>query len=637
MLASIPLKDIQIQDRFWKERLDLVRKEIIPYQWEAMNDRVPNAEPSHCIENYRIAAGQAQGSFYGEVFQDSDLAKWLEAVAYVLSFQPDPKLEKLADEAIELVCAAQQPDGYLNTFFTIKEPDQRWRNLREGHELYCAGHMMEAAVAYFEATGKRRLLDAMMRLADLICNTFGPEEGKIHAYPGHEEVELALFRMYRATGVRRYLELSAYFINCRGTGENYFRNENDRPGYLPIWGSMDTNSDMSYYQAHQPVREQKQAAGHAVRAMYLYSAMADLAGELKDEGLLNACKTLWNDVTERQMYVTGGVGASGILERFTTDYDLSNEMAYAESCASIGLMLFGLRMNRVTRQAQYFDPVERALYNTVLASVALDGKSFFYVNPLEVWPKACMPYTSKEHVKPVRQPWFSCACCPPNVARTFASLGQYIWAQDSQRVYLNLFISSTVKAKNGAILKLETEFPMGNVLKITSDQVLELAVRIPGYGKNFRANVSYRKENGYGVFELEAGKELEIQFDAPACFIRANPEVRACSGKVCIQRGPVVYCLEEIDNGSNLSALSVDTAVSPGERESDIPGGLMITASGKRRRAWTDDKLYGEIPSQYEETVLQAVPYAFWGNREKGEMTVWIRERTGVAARKRKV
>ena len=626
MLASIPLKDIQIQDRFWKERLDLVRKEIIPYQWEAMNDRVPNAEPSHCIENYRIAAGQAQGSFYGEVFQDSDLAKWLEAVAYVLSFQPDPKLEKLADEAIELVCAAQQPDGYLNTFFTIKEPDQRWRNLREGHELYCAGHMMEAAVAYFEATGKRRLLDAMMRLADLICNTFGPEEGKIHAYPGHEEVELALFRMYRATGVRRYLELSAYFINCRGTGENYFRNENDRPGYLPIWGSMDTNSDMSYFQAHQPVREQKQAAGHAVRAMYLYSAMADLAGELKDEGLLNACKTLWNDVTERQMYVTGGVGASGILERFTTDYDLSNEMAYAESCASIGLMLFGLRMNRVTRQAQYIDPVERALYNTVLASVALDGKSFFYVNPLEVWPKACMPYTSKEHVKPVRQPWFSCACCPPNVARTFASLGQYIWAQDSQRVYLNLFISSTVKAKNGAILKLETEFPMGNVLKITSDQVLELAVRIPGYGKNFRANVSYRKENGYGVFELEAGKELEIQFDAPACFIRANPEVRACSGKVCIQRGPVVYCLEEIDNGSNLSALSVDTAVSPGERESDIPGGLMITASGKRRRAWTDDKLYGEIPSQYEETVLQAVPYAFWGNREKGEMTVWIRE-----------
>ena len=626
MLASIPLKDIQIQDRFWKERLDLVRKEIIPYQWEAMNDRVPNAEPSHCIENYRIAAGQAQGSFYGEVFQDSDLAKWLEAVAYVLSFQPDPKLEKLADEAIELVCAAQQPDGYLNTFFTIKEPDQRWRNLREGHELYCAGHMMEAAVAYFEATGKRRLLDAMMRLADLIYNTFGPEEGKIHAYPGHEEVELALFRMYRATGVRRYLELSAYFINCRGTGENYFRNENDRPGYLPIWGSMDTNSDMSYYQAHQPVREQKQAAGHAVRAMYLYSAMADLAGELKDEGLLNACKTLWNDVTERQMYVTGGVGASGILERFTTDYDLSNEMAYAESCASIGLMLFGLRMNRVTRQAQYFDPVERALYNTVLASVALDGKSFFYVNPLEVWPKACMPYTSKEHVKPVRQPWFSCACCPPNVARTFASLGQYIWAQDSQRVYLNLFISSTVKAKNGAILKLETEFPMGNVLKITSDQVLELAVRIPGYGKNFRANVSYRKENGYGVFELEAGKELEIQFDAPACFIRANPEVRACSGKVCIQRGPVVYCLEEIDNGSNLSALSVDTAVSPGERESDIPGGLMITASGKRRRAWTDDKLYGEFPSQYEETDLQAVPYAFWGNREKGEMTVWIRE-----------
>ena len=626
MLKSIPLKDIEIRNAFWNEYLDLVHKEIIPYQWDAMNDRIPDAEPSHCIENYRITAGQAEGEFYGLVFQDSDLAKWLEAVAYVLSSRSDPKLEKLADEAIDLVCAAQQPDGYLNNFFTLKAPHQRWRNLREGHELYCAGHMMEAAVAYYEATGKRKLLDAMMHFADLICDTFGPEEGKIHAYPGHEEVELALFKMYKTTGERKYLDMASYFVDIRGVDKDYFWRESNKPDYMPIWNYMSKDFDISYYQAHQPVREQKKAAGHAVRATYLYCAMADLAGEIGDESLLEACKTLWNNITKKQMYITGGIGSSGILERFTTDYDLSNEVAYAESCASVGLMLFGLRMNHITGNAKYFDAVERALYNTVLGSVSLDGKRFFYVNPLEVWPEACMPNTSKEHVKPVRQPWFSCACCPPNIARTFASLGQYIWAQAQNRLYLNLFIGSTVKTKSGANVTLKTNFPMENTMEIIGDKATKMAVRIPDYAKNFKVSEPYQTQSGYAVFDLEAEKSVMIRFDAPSRFIRANPEVRANARKVCIQRGPMVYCLEQADNGANLSALSADTNVQLVDVESDIPGGLMITASGKRCKPWTEDELYGENAQEYEKVVLRAIPYAFWGNRDSGEMQVWIHE-----------
>lgn len=626
MLQSIPLKNIEIQNPFWNEYLDLVHKEIIPYQWDAMNDRIPGAEPSHCIENYRIAAGQAEGKFYGFVFQDSDLAKWLEAVAYVLSSRPDPELEKLADEAIDLVCAAQQPDGYLNTYYTLNAPHQRWRNLREGHELYCAGHIMEAAVAYYEATGKRKLLHSMMRFADLICDTFGPEEGKIHAYPGHEEVELALYKMYKATGEQRYLDMASYFIDIRGVDKDYYHRENDEPDFMPIWGYLSKDFDISYYQAHQSVREQKKAAGHAVRATYLYSAMADLAGETGDESLLEACRTLWDNITKKQMYVTGGIGSSGILERFSTDYDLSNEVAYAESCASIGLMLFGLRMNHITRNAEYFDAVERALYNTVLASVSRDGKRFFYVNPLEVWPEACMPNTSKQHVKPVRQPWFSCACCPPNIARTFASLGQYIWAQDQNCLYLNLFIGSTVKTKNGAYVTLRTKFPVENTMEIIGDKAIKMAVRIPDYAYNFTAGVTYHVKDGYAVFDLEANKPVMISFEAPSRFIRANPEVRANAGKVCIQRGPMVYCFEQIDNGANLSALSVNTSSPLVDVESDIPGGIMITASGKRCKPWAKDKLYSENVPEYEEVVLRAVPYAFWGNRGSGEMLVWIRE-----------
>lgn len=442
-LKTVPLNKIKISDQFWNRYIHLVKDVLIPYQWDILNDRLPDVETSHCIENFKIAAGETDGDFEGAVFQDTDVAKWLEAVAYSLAAEPDEHLSYLADKTINLIGRAQCEDGYLNTYFTIKDPSKRWTNLKEGHELYTAGHMTEAAVAYYKATGKTEFLDIMKKFADLICKTFGPDEGQIHGYPGHQEIELALIRLYHVTGEKKYLETAKYFIDTRGVGENYFLEEEKRPEYKQIFPEF-AGYDPRYSQSHEPVREQKTAEGHAVRAVYMYCAMADLAYEYKDKELLDACKTLWEDMTKRQMYITGSIGASGLLERFTTDYDLPNNCNYSETCASIGLALFGRRMAQITKDASYMDVVERALYNTLLSGIAQDGKSFFYVNPLEVWPDNCIDRTSKEHVKPVRQKWFGVACCPPNIARTLASMGQYIYFIDKNTAYVNLYISNAL-------------------------------------------------------------------------------------------------------------------------------------------------------------------------------------------------
>lgn len=638
-LYSGDLRKISIRDAFWSKHVNLVRNVVIPYQWEAMNDRIPDAESSHCLENFRIAAGHAEGEFYGAVFQDTDVAKWLEAVGFSLASYPDAELEKTADEVIDLIAAAQCEDGYINTYFTIKAPEKRWKNLCEGHELYTAGHLIEAAVSYYQGTGKRKFLDCVCRFADLICKVFGTGEGQIHGYPGHEEIELALIRLYRVTGEKKYLDQAKYFIDARGVGENYFLKERRQPDYEQIFPEF-ADYTAEYSQSHMPVREQKTAEGHAVRAVYLYCAMADLAEAYRDEGLLRACETLWQNMTQKRMYLTGGIGSSGILERFTTDYDLPNEYNYSESCASIGLALFGLRMNQITREAGYMDVVERALYNTVLAGIALDGKSFFYVNPLEVWPPACMEGTSKKHVKPVRQKWFGVACCPPNIARTLASLGQYIYgvSEEERKLYVNLFISNESRIRLGdreVLIRLETEFPVKNEVKITLENLPEegigLYLRVPDYARNYRitlegAEVQGDCERGYRKVFLRQAAVVCVSFEAPAKFVYANPEVRADSGKAAIVRGPLVYCLEEIDNGKNLSAVFVDASVPPEDMESIIGGVPAVRIKGRRisESAW-DGGLYGACRPVLTEVTLTAVPYPYWNNRGEGEMLVWMK------------
>ena len=639
----LPLNQIRIHDVFWQKHLDLVKKEIIPYQWAAINDQVPDAEPSHSMENFRIAAGLSEGEFHGVVFQDTDVAKWLEAVAYSLSCRPDPELEATADEVIGVIGRAQCPDGYINTYFTLKEPEGRWTNLMEGHELYTAGHLMEAAVAYYQATGKRAFLDIMCRFADYICETFGPNEDQIHGYPGHQEIELALVKLYQVTGIRRYLEEARYFIDIRGAAPNYFLEERKKPGFKQIFTEF-KNYRPDYSQSHLPVREQTAADGHAVRAVYMYCAMADLAAEYQDQELLDSCIRLWNNMVEKRMYITGGIGSSGISERFTTDYDLPNANNYSETCASIGLALFGLRMARLQNDAGYIDIVERALYNTILDGIALDGKSFFYVNPLEVWPDNCMEGTSMGHVKPVRQKWFGVACCPPNVARTLASLGQYIYSADSDSLYLNLFISNEADAVVGdAALKIrvKTRFPFEGQVKIhvQADAPAEktIAVRIPDYAREAKLKVngqavSLSAEKGFvRLRRVWSDDTLELTFSIPPRFVRANPNVREDAGKVCIMKGPLVYALEETDNGSRLASLYVDTRAPLLEHfEPELFGGVaVIEAEGLKisEKGWEDNRLYAENEPVLEPVTLKAIPYAYWGNRTPGEMLVWMKEK----------
>lgn len=651
MLKTVPLRKIHTDDRFWNRYTRLVKEVLIPYQWDVLNDRLEDVETSHCIQNLKIAAGEAEGHFEGAVFQDTDVAKWLEAVAYSLEVSPDEELEKLADETIRLIERAQCEDGYLNTYFTIEAPELRWTNLKEGHELYTAGHMIEAAAAYYEATGKTEFLHIMERFADLICETFGKEDGKCHGYPGHQEIELALVRLYQATGKERYLETAKYFIDARGEGENYFLEEEKRPEYRRIFPEF-AGYDTSYSQSHLPVREQERAAGHAVRAVYMYCAMADLAALYEDETLLHACKTLWQDMTRRQMYITGSIGSSGLLERFTTDYDLPNNCNYSETCASIGLALFGRRMAQITKDAGYMDVAERALYNTVLSGIAMDGKSFFYVNPLEVWPPNCMERTSKEHVKPVRQKWFGVACCPPNIARTLASLGQYMYFTDEDTLYVNLYISGEAEidaAGSEYGVQVESALTETGHIRIqikenegsrSREGKLRLALRIPDYVKEYQirkdGEACTQKETVQGylyiddILEGQEACSLEIDFQVPPRFVRANPRVREDAGKVALMKGPIVYCLEETDNGENLPALFIDTKKPLSEQfEEELLGGVTtVTLSGKRLKetGWGDGLLYDEQAPEFEDVEVKAVPYYCWGNRRPGEMLVWMKE-----------
>jgi DUF1680 family protein len=641
-MKAIPLRNINITDSYWSRHTSLVESSILPYQWNAINDRLEDAEPSHSLENFRIAAGEKEGAFYGVAFQDTDVAKWLESVGFSLASHPDQELEKTADEVIDLIGKAQCDDGYINTYFTIKAPELRWKNLTEGHELYTAGHLIEAAVAYYEGTGKRKFLDIVIRFADLICEVFGKEENRINGYPGHQEIELALIKLYYATKNRRYLEKAKYFIDARGVGENYFLMEMKRQDYKHIFSEFEEYLPL-YSQSHAPVREQKTAEGHAVRATYMYSAMAELAYEYQDEELFEACKTIWNNIVKKRMYITGGIGSSWILERFTTDYDLPNDNNYAESCASVGMAMFGLRMAHITRDAKYMDVVEKELYNNILAGIALDGKSFFYVNPLEIWPDNCLERTSMEYVKIIRQKWFGVACCPPNIARTLASLGQYIYAVSEDTLCVNLFISNQTEVKMSGrtySVRLKSNMPRQGgysfVIRGDSDPKLKILHRIPGYAVNYSIycegkKIPYPAERGYAIMDGEiCNKQIEVKWEMPAVLIRANPNVRADVGKVCIMKGPVVFALEEADNGRNLASIYLDSREPLSEvYEEELMGGcLTVLAKGRRilDSNWDDNTLYQARGVIAEDVTIRAIPYAFWNNRGIGEMLVWIKE-----------
>lgn len=560
-MTPVSLKDVDIKDRFWKGYMELVRNRVIPYQWDALNDRIKGADPSHCMQNFRVAAGIEAGEFQGMVFQDSDAYKWLEAAAYSLMWHKDDRLEALADGAIELIGSAQQEDGYLNTYYIINGLEKRFTNLMNNHELYCCGHMIEAAVAYYKATGKRKFLDIAIRFVDCVDKNLGLEEGKKPGYPGHEVIEMALVSLYGVTGDEKHLKLAKYFIDQRGQSPLYFEEERKKYGNRCDW--LDSSFGYQYYQAGLPVRDQKAAEGHAVRAVYLYSGMADVAGATGDEALMKACEALWNNIVERQMYITGAIGSTSHGESFTFDYDLPNDTIYAETCAAIGLIFFARRMLEITGDSRYGDVMERALFNGVISGMSLDGQRFFYVNPLEVVPESSEKDYNKFHVKPERQKWFGCACCPPNVARLLSSIGGYAYEQNEKELFMNLFIGGGIDAVVGGRknhISVETSYPWSGEVKITIDNEQDTdftyALRIPGWCRNYTLKVNgkeeeYSVEKGYARFTRtwKAGDVLLLQMEMPVELIGANPRVREDVGKAAAMRGPLVYCLEEADNG----------------------------------------------------------------------------------------
>lgn len=642
-------KQIVIQDQFWNTYSDLVRETVIPYQWEALNDRVEDAEPSHAIRNFRIAAGLEQGEFGGWVFQDSDLYKWLEAVAYSLRHHPDPRLEQIADDSIELIAQAQHDNGYLNTYFTIQEPGKQWTNLYEAHELYCAGHLIEAAVAYYQATGKRKLLDISCRFADLIDRMFGPKPGQIRAYCGHQEIELALVKLHTITGEERYLNLSRFFIDERGKQPNYFIEEWERGNRTNIWSHGTPN--LETYQSHLPVREQKVAVGHSVRAVYMYTAMADLARLTGDDGLREACERLWSNTTGKQMYITGGIGSTHLGEAFTFDYDLPNDSVYAETCASIGLIFWARRMLQLEAKSEYADVMERALYNNVLGSMSKDGKHFFYVNPLEVWPEASRKNPEKHHVKPVRQKWFGCSCCPPNVARLLSSLDDYIYdiSEEERTIYTHLYIGSKASfqlAGTTITLHQRSDLPWDGHVEFSVQLArdgesveFELALRIPNWFQEEQPVLKVNGErqdflvkNGYAKIKRgwSDGDTVEWLLSVEPKLIAAHPYIRAGAGKVAIQRGPFVYCIEEADNGAPLTSIVLATEPQfTAYADPDLLGGCVVVEGDGRvtddSDTWLDGKPYRPYIKQEKAMRFKAIPYYLWGNRQAGEMSVWLR------------
>jgi len=645
-LQPVSLTQVQLGEAFWGPRQETNRAVTLPIEYE-------QSKKTGRIDAWRLDWQPGQPNKPHQ-FWDSDVAKWIEAASYSLSTHPDPQLEALVDSVIDLIAAAQQPDGYLNSYFIVVEPDKRWSNLRDMHELYCAGHLMEAAVAHYYATDKRTLLDVLCRYADHIDRTFGPRPGQKRGYPGHEEIELGLVKLYRATGERRYLELARFFGDERGRQPYYYDIEARARGETPAsyrFGQYD------YNQAHLPVREQTTAEGHSVRAMYLFSGMADVAAETDDPTLLAACERLWESVTGRRMYITGGVGSASHGERFSYDYDLPNDLAYAETCAAIGLVFWAHRMLQFDGDGRYADVMERGLYNGVISGISLDGARFFYANPLEVDPVAHAHRRDLYGgaIQAERQEWFGCACCPPNVARLLASLGEYAYSQNDEEVYVHLYVGGSATLASAKLasaevtvagqqvaLTQETRYPWEGRVQITlqpeTEAAFTLALRVPGWCRQASVQVNgepveLNLRKGYArlTHTWQPGDRIALNLAMPVERVAAHPAVRADAGRVALQRGPLVYCLEQADNGPNLPAICLPRETSfQATYEPELLGGV-VTLTGEARRqtaAGWEGELYQpkQTDSQMEPVRIKAIPYYAWANRGRGEMLVWLRE-----------
>ncbi len=659
----LALGQITLKDSFFLRETGLVREKMVPWQWEALNDRIEDAAPSYCIHNFRAAArlqkarkegrdfrfvpwnGQFEvkpgkgekpdeNGFYGFLFQDSDLYKWLEAVAYLQARQPDPVLQSHAEEVITLIEEAQDPDGYLDTAYQLHERKGIFENLAFNHELYCLGHLTEAAVAWHQATGDERLIRVVMKMIDFVREHFGP--GKRSGYPGHEILEMALVRLYDETGDRSCLDLALYFLHERGKTPNVFLAEENRRRKADGLEELpeEESRKFIYQQAHIPVVSQREPVGHAVRAVYLYSGMADAVRKTGDTQMAEALEKIWQGIVREKMYVTGGIGATREGEAFSRPFDLPNALAYSETCAAIGLVFLCRRLLQLRCRGDAGHVMERALYNGVLSGVALDGRSFFYVNPLCV-PRGGEDDERLSHVKRVRQKWFGCACCPPNLARLIASLPQYAVTGNGEELHFHLYMAQEISADlGGNAIRLSMEADLmrsGHVtVRVTQGSTRgRLAFRLPDWCDSpTLQGADFTVLDGYAWAEKEwkAGDVLTLDFPMRVRYLRSDPRVDADAGRVCVAYGPFVMCAEEKDNGQDLGLLCILPGREARVSMEEIGGVGMpcVRVSGKRLRI--PDRLYGEWTEELgEEKEIVLRPYFAWNNRGPGEMRVWLR------------
>ena len=585
-ITPIDFSHVKINDNFWSPRLKNHVSHTLPVcidQIENKTGRILN------FENAAKRSGEHSGIFY----DDSDVYKALEGIAYSLINKPNPELEKKADEWIDKFAAAQEPDGYINTFYTLTGLDKRWTNM-DKHEMYCAGHMIEAAVAHYKATGKRKLLDVSIRMADYMMSEFGP--GKRHWVPGHEEIELALVKLYEITNQEKYLDFAYWLLEERGHGH----------------GSKGTEGTWSpiYYQDEAPVRELSSINGHAVRAMYLFCGMADVAALKNDTGYIGALNRLWHDVASTKMYLTGGIGSSRHNEGFTEPYDLPNYEAYCETCASVGMVFWNSRMHQLTGDSKYIDVLERSMYNGALAGISLKGDLFFYVNPLA------------SHGDHHRKEWYGTACCPSQVSRFLPSIGNYIYGTSEEAIWVNLYIGSKTGVNTGKAemtLNQQTNYPWDGNVTLTVESLnkpirKEFRLRIPGWCKSHTVTVNGdaitnpQVEKGYLVINRKwrSGDIITLNMDMPAEMVQADPRVKENTGKRAVQRGPLVYCAEETDN--------------PSFDE------LALSSASKLKETFNPALLNGVtvIDAVSGGKTIRYIPYYAWDNREAGQMKVWM-------------
>jgi DUF1680 family protein len=625
-IQPVSFADVVLLDSFWKPRVEKVAAVTVPVCIQYTEEKTGR------IRNFEKAARKQGEAHEGIFYDDSDVYKALEAMAYALKLRPDPVLEAKADEWIAKIAAAQQPDGYLNTFYTLTGLDHRWTDMAM-HEDYCAGHLIEAAVAYRDATGKRQLLDVAIRMADHMLANFGP--GKAHWVTGHEELELALVKLYRVTGERKYLDFAGWLLEERGRGHGV--------GYT--WRDW---KDTAYCQDNVPVRQASEITGHAVRAMYLYTGAADVAAHTRDTGYLLAMQRVWEDVVGRNMYCTGGIGSSGRNEGFTIDYDLPNEAAYCETCASVGMVFWNQRMFQLTGESKYVDVLERSLYNGALAGLSLTGDRFFYGNPLA---------STGQHN---RREWFGTACCPSNIARLVASVGNYMYAYDDKSIWVNLYANSKAQIPIGGTrvtVLQDNTYPWNGKMRVhiqmEKPKRFALRLRQPGWllaqpvpeglyqnlEPDFvvispnRIRVSERwaecrLEKGYIVIEREwrPGDWVELDFPMDVVKLVSREEVEANRQRVALQRGPLVYCFEGADNqGKAHNFILPETAIFQEKWQPDLLGGIVtLSADLPVVQAGADGQSV-----QVVQRPVTAIPYHAWCNRGPNPMQVWVPRRIG--------